>query len=185
MLTELYARADTSDYIFFNYPTQKECQIYFKIIEKEEPIDIRSLHIDIISTLFKIFLRNLPDALLCCELYEDWVEAALLPEEDELPEILKLCHKLPKQNFLVLQYILKIFEEIIEVSKSKDEFVVTPYYLGISIGHLMLWPNHPYRKLPSNIEDQNEYEFVMETHYFVCYVTQSLIKYSNYIINIW
>ena len=134
--------------------TENPCFHYYKIIENEHPFDIPSFHPEIISNLLKLFLHNLPDALLCRHLYNDWVKASRISDEkNQLIELLKLCEKLPKQNFVLLQYILKISDSI----KGKYTTVPDSYWkhdssvIAYNIGFHMLWPTHPCKRFYKTI----------------------------------
>ena len=188
ILCELYERAYTTE-VFEPWPTQQKCRKYYEIVAKEGSIDIPSLDISIIANLLSSFLHNLPDCLLCVDLYDDWVKAIDIRNKRERKEtIFALCQKLPKQNYVLLQYMLKIFRHMIDnnVPKGGPENRITPYTIASMVGHLMLWPTHPCTKRPKGFypEEGNEHNEQIDRKVRIVIVCL-MIQARNYIINIW
>ena len=175
--------------MFEPWPTQQKCLEYYEIVEEEGYIDIPSLDTTIIANLLSSFLRNLPDCLLCVDFYNDWVEASMIRDNKKRRnKFFALCQKLPKQNYVLLQYMLMIFRDMIEngISEGGTDNRNTPFFIAFLVGHLMLWPIHPCTKRPVGVfpEDGNELNERINEH--VCRVVECLIKYSKSgIINIW
>ena len=184
IITELYIGAGLSG-VFEPLPTQQECLKYYKIIENEGSIDIRSLHTYVTSNLLCSFLHNLSDCLLCAHLYEDWVEASMIRNDKErIDKILTLCQKLPKQNYALLQHILMIFKTI-HYSFCGGDVLYNSYDLAFFVGHHMLWPTHPCKKRPQGTAFREKDLHIVRTNRNVCKVILCLIKDTNSIINIW
>ena len=179
ILTELYKRTYASP-VFQTLSSEQDCIEYYRIIEVEGTIDIASLDTNVISNLICIFLQNVPEALLCTHLYNDWVEASMISVEiEQLAKLLTLCQKLPKQNYVLLQYILMILNNI------RENHVLTPSILASNVGHHMLWPTQVRANRPGGILDHEEAQRIIRNHMRVCRVLECLIKHSKSIINIW
>uniref|UniRef100_A0A3Q0SLM9 Rho-GAP domain-containing protein n=1 Tax=Amphilophus citrinellus TaxID=61819 RepID=A0A3Q0SLM9_AMPCI len=77
------------------------------------------------------FLRSIPGSLLCCELHEDWMEVLEEEEEEEM-----IC-RLPKENALLLRYLLAVLHGI---QGNAQENQMTSFNLSVCIAPSMLWP---------------------------------------------
>ncbi|CAN9498153.1 unnamed protein product [Ophioblennius macclurei] len=93
----------------------------------------------IIAGVFKEFLRSIPGSLLCCELHEEWMD---VPEEDEdeeeqVQDVQRMIHRLPKENALLLRYLLAVLHSI---QANAHENQMTSFNLSVCIAPSMLWP---------------------------------------------
>ena len=52
-----------------------------------------------VSSLLKLYFRELPDPLCTYKAYEDFLEAAKLPEDLRLSAMRQVLSNLPKENF--------------------------------------------------------------------------------------
>ncbi|XP_035808866.2 rho GTPase-activating protein 20-like [Amphiprion ocellaris] len=96
-------------------------------------------HVFIIAGVFKDFLRSIPGSLLCCELHEDWMEALEEDdvEEEQVQDIQRMIGRLPKQNALLLRYLLAVLHGI---QGNAQENQMTSFNLSVCIAPSMLWP---------------------------------------------
>nr|XP_061801994.1 rho GTPase-activating protein 20-like [Nerophis lumbriciformis] len=96
-------------------------------------------HIFIIAGVFKDFLRNIPGSLLCCELHEEWMDALSDEEgeEERVQEIQRMMSRLPKDNALLLRYVLAVLHAI---RCNAHENQMTSFNLAVCIAPSMLWP---------------------------------------------
>uniref|UniRef100_A0A3B4WRJ2 Rho-GAP domain-containing protein n=1 Tax=Seriola lalandi dorsalis TaxID=1841481 RepID=A0A3B4WRJ2_SERLL len=96
-------------------------------------------HVFIIAGVFKDFLRSIPGSLLCCELYEEWMD--VLEEEEEekeqVQDIQRMTCRLPKENALLLRYLLAVLHGI---RGNAHENQMTSFNLSVCIAPSMLWP---------------------------------------------
>ncbi|KAJ0062554.1 hypothetical protein NL108_016703 [Boleophthalmus pectinirostris] len=96
-------------------------------------------HVFIIAGVFKEFLRSIPNSLLCCELYEEWLDA--LEEDDEEEEqvhdVQRILLRLPKENTMLLRHLLAVLHGI-QTNASENQ--MTSLNLSICIAPSLLWP---------------------------------------------
>ncbi|KAL3045527.1 hypothetical protein OYC64_013736 [Pagothenia borchgrevinki] len=95
-------------------------------------------HVFLIAGVFKDFLRSIPSSLLCCELHEEWMD--VLEEEDEeeeqLQDVKRMILRLPKENALLLRYLLAMLRGI---QGNAHENQMTSFNLSVCIAPSMLW----------------------------------------------
>ncbi|XP_074520988.1 rho GTPase-activating protein 20-like [Halichoeres trimaculatus] len=93
----------------------------------------------IIAGVFKDFLRSIPGSLLCCELHEEWMD--VLEEDDEeeeqVQDVQRMVLRLPKENTLLLRYLLAMLHGI---QDNAQENQMTSFNLSVCIAPSMLWP---------------------------------------------
>ncbi|XP_030642399.1 rho GTPase-activating protein 20 [Chanos chanos] len=109
----------------------------------------------VISSVFKHFLRNIPDSLLCEELYEQWLrvmeEHGEIEEERERTEhrierVQRLLELLPKENLLLLKFVVAMLHHI---QSNAEHNQMNSYNLSVCIAPSLLWG----RKLQPQGED--------------------------------
>uniref|UniRef100_A0A665U2R0 Rho-GAP domain-containing protein n=2 Tax=Echeneis naucrates TaxID=173247 RepID=A0A665U2R0_ECHNA len=105
----------------------------------ESQLPLTRDHIFIIAGVFKDFLRSIPGSLLCCELLEEWMD--VLEEEEEekeqVQDIRRMICRLPKENALLLRYLLALLHGI---QGNACENQMTSFNLSVCIAPSMLWP---------------------------------------------
>nr|XP_046237928.1 rho GTPase-activating protein 20-like [Scatophagus argus]XP_046237929.1 rho GTPase-activating protein 20-like [Scatophagus argus] len=96
-------------------------------------------HVFIIAGVFKDFLRSIPGSLLCCELHEEWMDVLEEEEEEEeqVQDIKRMICRLPKDNVLLLRYLLATLNGI---QGNAQENQMTTFNLSVCIAPSMLWP---------------------------------------------
>uniref|UniRef100_A0A8B9GC83 Rho-GAP domain-containing protein n=1 Tax=Amazona collaria TaxID=241587 RepID=A0A8B9GC83_9PSIT len=61
-----------------------------------------------IAGALKSYLRELPEPLMTFELYEEWIQASNIPEQERrLQALWNTCEKLPKANYNNIRYVIK------------------------------------------------------------------------------
>ncbi|XP_021968609.1 unconventional myosin-IXa isoform X2 [Folsomia candida] len=76
-------------------------------IEEGKAIDWELYPVHVLTSVFKSFLRELPEPLLTFELYEEFLRAAdLSQQEDRVVTIFALLKKLPKCNFDLMERLV-------------------------------------------------------------------------------
>ncbi|XP_040505582.2 rho GTPase-activating protein 44 isoform X5 [Gallus gallus] len=91
-----------------------------------------------IAGALKSYLRELPEPLMTFELYEEWIQASNIPEQEKrLQALWNACEKLPKANYNNIRYLIKFLAKLTEY---QDMNKMTPSNVAIVLGPNLLWP---------------------------------------------
>uniref|UniRef100_A0A8B9DUF8 Rho GTPase-activating protein 44 n=1 Tax=Anser cygnoides TaxID=8845 RepID=A0A8B9DUF8_ANSCY len=91
-----------------------------------------------IAGALKSYLRELPEPLMTFELYEEWIQASNIPEQEKrLQALWSACEKLPKANYNNIRYLIKFLAKLTEY---QDMNKMTPSNVAIVLGPNLLWP---------------------------------------------
>ncbi|XP_049977534.1 rho GTPase-activating protein 44 isoform X3 [Alexandromys fortis] len=91
-----------------------------------------------IAGALKSYLRELPEPLMTFELYEEWIQASNIQEQDKrLQALWNACEKLPKANHNNIRYLIKFLSKL---SEYQDVNKMTPSNMAIVLGPNLLWP---------------------------------------------
>ncbi|XP_051036345.1 rho GTPase-activating protein 44 isoform X4 [Phodopus roborovskii] len=91
-----------------------------------------------IAGALKSYLRELPEPLMTFELYEEWIQASNIQDQDKrLQALWNACEKLPKANHNNIRYLIKFLSKL---SEYQDVNKMTPSNMAIVLGPNLLWP---------------------------------------------
>ncbi|XP_055973897.1 rho GTPase-activating protein 44 isoform X4 [Sorex fumeus] len=91
-----------------------------------------------IAGALKSYLRELPEPLMTFELYDEWIQASNIQEQDKrLQALWNACEKLPKANHNNIRYLIKFLSKL---SEYQDVNKMTPSNIAIVLGPNLLWP---------------------------------------------
>ncbi|XP_058904508.1 rho GTPase-activating protein 44 isoform X1 [Kogia breviceps] len=91
-----------------------------------------------IAGALKSYLRELPEPLMTFELYDEWIQASNIQEQDKrLQALWNACEKLPKANYNNIRYLIKFLSKL---SEYQDVNKMTPSNMAIVLGPNLLWP---------------------------------------------
>jgi len=90
-----------------------------------------------VAGLFCQFFRELPAPLLLYGLYQKWIEAAKLPEDQVPDRLQKICEELPEANYNILKFIMELLRD---VSKHSGANRMGPRNLALVFGASLLNP---------------------------------------------
>ncbi|XP_040856347.1 rho GTPase-activating protein 44 isoform X2 [Ochotona curzoniae] len=91
-----------------------------------------------IAGALKSYLRELPEPLMTFELYDEWIQASNIQEQDKrLQALWNACEKLPKVNHNNIRYLIKFLSKL---SEYQDINKMTPSNMAIVLGPNLLWP---------------------------------------------
>ncbi|XP_030630704.1 rho GTPase-activating protein 44 [Chanos chanos] len=92
-----------------------------------------------VAGALKSYLRELPEPLMTFDLYDEWIQASNIQDQDKrLPALLLACEKLPKTNWNNLRYVIKFLAKLTE---HQDTNKMTPGNIAIVLGPNLLWPH--------------------------------------------
>ncbi|KAM4843175.1 rho GTPase-activating protein 44 isoform 5-T5 [Thomomys bottae] len=91
-----------------------------------------------IAGALKSYLRELPEPLMTFELYDEWIQASNIQDQDKrLQALWNACEKLPKANHNNIRYLIKFLSKL---SEYQDVNKMTPSNMAIVLGPNLLWP---------------------------------------------
>lgn len=91
-----------------------------------------------VAGALKSYLRELPEPLLTFQLYDDWSQAASVPDPDTRMQALWVtCDNLPKSNKANFRYLVKFLAKLAEDCEVNK---MTPSNIAIVLGPNLLWP---------------------------------------------
>ncbi|XP_073463081.1 rho GTPase-activating protein 44 isoform X6 [Aquarana catesbeiana] len=91
-----------------------------------------------IAGALKSYLRELPEPLMTFELYEEWIQASNIQDQDKrLQALWNACEKLPKSNYNNFKYVIKFLSKLTEFQDSNK---MNPSNMAIVLGPNLLWP---------------------------------------------
>ncbi|XP_078096410.1 rho GTPase-activating protein 17a isoform X8 [Mustelus asterias] len=90
-----------------------------------------------VAGALKSYLRELPEPLMTFQLYDEWVQAASVPESDKkLQALWVTCSKMPKSNSSNFRYLIKFLAKL---AQNSDINKMTPSNIAIVLGPNLLW----------------------------------------------
>lgn len=94
--------------------------------------------VNVLASILKQYLRELPEPLLTNKLYKEFISAAQTPvEEDRKVQLKKVLAKLPKENYVNLRYLIKFLCLVVEQS---DKNKMNSHNVAIVMSPNLLWP---------------------------------------------
>ncbi|XP_068100392.1 rho GTPase-activating protein 17 isoform X5 [Hyperolius riggenbachi] len=93
-----------------------------------------------VAGALKSYLRELPEPLMTFSLYEEWIMAGNVPDQNtKLQSLWCVCQKLPKPNLENFRYLVKFLSKL---SHYSDVNKMTPSNIAIVLGPNLLWAKH-------------------------------------------
>ncbi|KAM6897607.1 rho GTPase-activating protein 44-like isoform 2-T2 [Xenentodon cancila] len=93
-----------------------------------------------IAGALKSYLRELPEPLMTFELYNDWIQASNIQDQEKrLQALLGACEKLPPTNNSNFKYLIKFLSKLTEY---QDVNKMTPGNIAIVLGPNLLWTHN-------------------------------------------
>lgn len=129
------------------------------------PLQRQYINIHVISSVFKSYLKELPEPLLTYRLYDTFLTVAKQPtEQDRMNLIWETIHLLPEANFQNLRYVIKFLSEM---SKNEVKNKMSASNLAIVVAPNLLWT-------------PNKTMFDMNTTSAILCVVETLIKHADW-----
>ncbi|XP_076007897.1 rho GTPase-activating protein 44-like isoform X2 [Genypterus blacodes] len=93
-----------------------------------------------IAGALKSYLRELPEPLMTFELYNEWIQASNIQDQDKrLQALLSTCEKLPSANSNNFKYLIKFLSKLTEY---QDLNKMTEGNIAIVLGPNLLWTHN-------------------------------------------
>ncbi|XP_039958676.1 uncharacterized protein LOC120773705 isoform X3 [Bactrocera tryoni] len=93
--------------------------------------DVRWEDVNVVSSLLKQYIRNLPDALLPCSFYINFIEADKKTGLERIKELKELLNTLPRYSYETLKHLIR---HLSRVSKNCEVNLMEPKNLAIIFG---------------------------------------------------
>ncbi|XP_062539498.1 uncharacterized protein LOC134207700 isoform X3 [Armigeres subalbatus] len=121
--------------------------------------------VNVVSSLLKSFIRNLPEPLLPNEMYHSFINADKLAGQQRLIELKQLLHRIPSYNYETLKHLMR---HLNIVSTNAQVNLMDPRNLAIVFG-------------PSVVRSANEsLETAVKDMKHQCQIVEVLINHYSY-----
>nr|XP_019559777.2 uncharacterized protein LOC109428467 isoform X4 [Aedes albopictus] len=121
--------------------------------------------VNVVSSLLKSFIRNLPEPLLPNEMYHSFINADKLTGQQRLIELRQLLHRIPAYNYETLKHLMR---HLNVVSTNAQVNLMDPRNLAIVFG-------------PSVVRSANEsLETAVKDMKHQCQIVEVLINHYSY-----
>lgn len=132
MFQFLYVHGPSTVGVFRKSGRHKELNDFKAYLNSVEEIDFENISVDVVASAIKDWLRNLPDCLLSCSLYNQWISVSELSNSSLMQDELKrLSLSLEPSHLLVLRHLMCVLHRIQLHSKYNR---MTPANLAVCIG---------------------------------------------------
>ncbi|XP_073833064.1 rho GTPase activating protein at 19D isoform X2 [Musca autumnalis] len=125
--------------------------------------DVRWEDVNVVSSLLKLFIRSLPDALLPSSFYDQFIEADKKVGMERLTELKMLLEALPRHSHETMKHL---FRHLNRVSKHCDVNLMEPKNLAIIFGpSIIRTPNDALDVAVKDMKHQCRIVELLLTHY--------------------
>ncbi|XP_037807563.1 rho GTPase-activating protein 21 isoform X2 [Lucilia sericata] len=125
--------------------------------------DVRWEDVNVVSSLLKLFIRSLPDALLPSSFYNHFIEADKKAGMERLREIKQLLENLPRYSYETMKHL---FRHLNRVSKNCDVNLMETKNLAIIFGpSIIRTPNDTLDIAVKDMKHQCRIVELLLTHY--------------------
>lgn len=113
-----------------------------------------------VAGVLKSYLRSLPEPLLTYELYNEWMEAARMPDHDtQLQSLWRVVNSLPTTNYNNLRYVIKFLSKLSQNSKMNK---MSSQNIAIVMGPNLIWSPVEETALGMNMTATNLHSFIVD-----------------------
>ncbi|TRY80182.1 hypothetical protein DNTS_003416 [Danionella cerebrum] len=163
LLYLLFSKGPETHGVFRRSANAKSCRILKERMNSEENISMHGQSVFVAASLITEFLRKLPGGVLCCDLYEDWMDVLQSEDPQErLNRARSLVDQMPEENATLLCHLFCVLHKIHSLSEVNQ---MTAANLALCIAPNMLWR-------PPQITE-NEGESVIQVARLIQYLIES------------
>lgn len=138
MLHQLYTKGPFTVGIFRKSANARLCREVAARLEADPDYCLDEVPIAVVGSVFKDFLRSLPNCLLDSRLLNKWIEAVTrtdVTDDEQRESVEKLLKKIPAENLLLLKHVLCLLWHISQHSSVNK---MCPSNLAVCIGPSLL-----------------------------------------------
>ncbi|CAL8406915.1 unnamed protein product [Arctogadus glacialis] len=117
-----------------NVTLVKEVQLRYNSGEAVSFYEMEDFHLA--AVILKTFIRELPEPLLTYQLYNDVVNFAAVPSENQVAAMKALVATLPEENYVSLRYLVTFLAQVADNSEINK---MTNSNLAVVFGPNLLW----------------------------------------------
>ncbi|XP_075887051.1 rho GTPase-activating protein 20 isoform X5 [Nelusetta ayraudi] len=142
MLVFLYLEGPYTKGVFRRSAAAKACrELRDRLDSGADDPEISHQSVFVIAAVLKDFLRNIPGSVLCVDLYDQWMEAMEVEQDEKkMHSVQRLLHLLPADNLLLLRHVVAVLQCI--QGKAHDN-QMNAFNLSVCIAPSMLWAPAP------------------------------------------
>ena len=128
-----------------------------------ELVDLTDIHPPVIANVLKLYLRQLPEPLLTCCLYRDFIRIAeycpargaeaTISEDTAVAELRELCRRLPRSHLYTLGFLMHHLKRVAAEHESNN---MPASNLAIVLGPTLLWSNEGSASLATVLETPHQ-----------------------------
>ncbi|XP_016308878.1 uncharacterized protein LOC107663218 [Sinocyclocheilus anshuiensis] len=164
LLYLLFCEGPETRGIFRRSANAKNCRILKERINSGQSISLHEQSVFVSASLITEFLRKLPGGVLCCDLYEDWMEVLQTEDQQErLNRVRSLLAQLPEENVTLLCLLFGVLHRIHTHSEVNQ---MTATNLALCIAPNMLWKS-------SQISPDKEGQSVLQVAALIQYLIEN------------
>ncbi|XP_026112537.1 rho GTPase-activating protein 20 [Carassius auratus] len=164
LLYLLFCEGPETRGIFRRSANAKNCRILKERMNSGQSISLHEQSVFVSASLITEFLRKLPGGVLCCELYEDWMEVLQTEDQqDRLNRVRILLAQLPEENVTLLCLLFGVLHRIHTHSEVNQ---MTATNLALCIAPNMLWRS-------SQISPDKEGQSVLQVATLIQYLIEN------------
>ncbi|XP_039515701.1 rho GTPase-activating protein 20 [Pimephales promelas] len=161
LLYLLFCEGPDTRGIFRRSANAKNCRILKERMNSGQSISLHEQSVFVSASLIMEFLRKLPGSVLCCDLYDDWME--VLESEDRYNKVRSLLAQLPEKNVTLLCHLFGVLHRIHTHSEVNQ---MTATNLALCIAPNMLWRS-------SQISPEKEGQSVLQVAMLIQYLIEN------------
>lgn len=140
ILTVLCLKGPSTEGIFRKAANEKARKELKEELNSGGAVELQSQPVHLLAVVFKDFLRSIPQKLLSCNLFEEWMGALEKQnEEDKIEALKQVAEKLPRPNLLLLKHLVYV---LYLISKNSETNKMDASNLAICIGPNILAPEN-------------------------------------------
>ncbi|XP_067295305.1 rho GTPase-activating protein 20 isoform X2 [Pseudorasbora parva] len=164
LLYLLFCEGPETRGIFRRSANAKNCRILKERINSGQSISLHEQSVFVSASLIMEFLRKLPGGVLCCDLYNDWIEVLQSEDQQErLNKVNSLLAQLPEENVTLLCQLFGVLHRIHTHSEVNQ---MTASNLALCIAPNMLWRS-------SQISPEKEGQSVLQVAMLIQYLIEN------------
>ncbi|XP_043096125.1 uncharacterized protein arhgap20b isoform X2 [Puntigrus tetrazona] len=164
LLYLLFCEGPETSGIFRRSANAKNCRILKERMNAGQSVSLHEQSVFVSASLITEFLRKLPGGVLCCDLYEDWMEVLQSEDQqDKLNRVRGLLAQLPEENCTLLCHLFGVLHKIHTHSEVNQ---MTATNLALCIAPNMLWRS-------SQISPDKEGQSVLQVAALIQYLIEN------------